>query len=104
MKPTLRSFISLILIAFCASIQAIVPQNKMLRDDIRTLRTEIAGTLAPMPVLQLRGGERVEVSFDQMSHEGRRFFYRVQHCDFNWRPTEGLFPNEYIEANQKIFG
>ena len=101
MKPTLRSFISLILIAFCASIQAIVPQNKMLRDDIRTLRTEITGTLAPMPVLQLRGGERVEVSFDQMSHEGRRFFYRVQHCDFNWRPTEGLFPNEYIEANQE---
>ena len=68
MKPTLRSFISLILIAFCASIQAIVPQNKMLRDDIRTLRTEIAVALTPMPVLQLRGGERVEVSFDQMSH------------------------------------
>ena len=36
-----------------------------------------------------------------MSHEGRRFFYRVQHCDFNWRPTEGLFSNEYIEANQE---
>ena len=62
MKPILRSFISLILIAFCASIQAIVPQNKMLRDDIRTLRTEIARALTPMPVLQLRGGERVEVT------------------------------------------
>lgn len=96
-----RLLTSLILCTFCGFAEASIPQNRVLRDDIRTLRTELAGTLAPMPVLQLRSGDRVKVSFDQMSHEGRRFFYRVLHCNFDWHPTDGLFPNEFIEANEE---
>ena len=54
MKPSLRCFILWVSFIFCGALQAMVPQNNVLRDDIRTLRTEIGGELNPMPVLQLQ--------------------------------------------------
>lgn len=100
MKPSLRCFILCMFFIVCGALQAMVPQNNVLRDDIRTLRTEIGGELSPMPVLQLHSQEQVVVSFDQLSHEGRRFFYRIQHCNFDWQPADGLFLNEFMESNQ----
>ena len=101
MKRLLRYILLLIACIFCGWTQAVLPQNKVLRNDIRTLRTEQAGALTAMPVLTLHSQDRVVVSFDQMSHEGHRFFYRVQHCNFLWQPTDGLFQNEFVESNQE---
>lgn len=67
---------------------------------ILTLRTEVDGWLEPLPVLPLDSGKRMEVSFDEMSHEYRRYVYRLQHCDFYWRPTEDLFYTEFCESTQ----
>lgn len=75
-------------------------RNLILRDDIRTLRAEIGGQLQALPILQLNGGEIVEFSFDQMSHDYHRFYYRVEHCDFDWEISEGLFVNEFLESSQ----
>lgn len=75
-------------------------QHRLLRDDLQTLRCEVEGELQSFPVVRLRSGERMEVSFDQMSHDYHRFFYRVEHCDMHWQPTEGLFRSEFLESTQ----
>lgn len=75
-------------------------RSRVFRDDIRTLRCEQGGLLQVLPVIGLNGGETVRVSFDQMSHEHRRFFYRVEHCGIDGTATPDLFPSEFLEATQ----
>lgn len=70
--------------------------------DLCTLRAEVGGRLTALPILTLGSGEQVAVSFDQLSHEHRRYVYRLVHCDYRWQPTEGLFPNEVVEAHQEL--
>lgn len=88
---------------FCTFLLAVVvtfaQRNHVLRNDIHTLRTEIDGNLASLPVLMLGGKDKVRFGFDRMSHEYRRFFYRVEHCGFDWEKTPDLFENEYLESN-----
>ena len=59
MKRLLRYILLLIACIFCGWTQAVLPQNKVLRNDIRTLRTEQAGALIAMPVLTLHSQDRV---------------------------------------------
>lgn len=67
---------------------------------ILTLRTEVDGRLAPIPVVMLGAEHQLEVSFDEMSHEYHRYVYRLQHCDFYWQPTADLFYTEFAESTQ----
>lgn len=100
MNHLLRLFLFLCFQTVVGFMLANVPQHRILRSDIRTLRTEMGEALTAMPVLQLHTRDVVAVSFDQMSHEGKRFFYKITHCNFQWQPSEGLFPNEIAETNQ----
>ena len=92
------SLLFLFLLCWATSLQAQLLLS--LRDDIRTLRCEVNGQLHPLPILPLGSGEQMVVSFDQMSHDYHRFYYRVEHCDAQWRPTEGVFDSEVLSANQ----
>lgn len=77
-------------------------QHHVFSPDLCTLRTTLNGVQSALPVITLGGQEQFVVSFDQMSHEHRRYVYRLEHCDYRWKPTEGLFANEMVEANQEL--
>ena len=59
-------------------------QSATLSDEIRTLIVAVESGERKMPVLQLRSGERVNISFDDMTHNYRRFTYTLQHCTWDW--------------------
>lgn len=84
----------------CVAGNLSAQRNRTLRDDIRTLRAEVGGTLQALPVLTLGGDQRLDIGFDRMTHDCGRFFYRIEHCGFDWKPTPELFENEYIECNR----
>lgn len=73
-------------------------RSQILTDRIRTLRVEARETDRKLPVISLGSDEYLHVSFDDMTHEYRRFTYRVEHCGWDWKPTEGLFSSEYLVA------
>lgn len=93
------SLLVICLFALCfASTKA--ASHRILREDIRTLRTDVAGQIETLPILRLGSTDVVEISFDQLSHDGKMFFYRVEHWDRAFeRPTSGLFTGEFLEAN-----
>lgn len=95
----MRRFCLLFLLCCCCVVIS-AQHNRSLREDVRTLRCEVNGQLTALPLLTLHQGAPMVVSFDQMSHDNLRFFYRVEHCDFNWKTTEGLFTTEFLESNQ----
>ena len=98
--PMVRISILIIsLLSFCF-VSARSASHRILRDDIRTLRTEIGGQIETLPILRLGSTDAVEISFDQLSHDGKMFFYRVEHWDRAFdQPTSGLFTGEFLETN-----
>lgn len=85
-------------IAVTLTLSSSAQQSMTLTDEIRTLSVVVEGCERAMPVMQLGSGERVKVSFDDMTHEYRRFTYTLQHCTWDWQTSENLFESEFMEA------
>ena len=96
----MRYFLLIVCLFALSFVSAGAVSHRIFRDDIRTLRTEVAGQLETLPVVRLGSTDVVEVSFDQLSHDGKMYFYRVEHWDRAFgAPTSGLFTGEFVEAN-----
>ncbi len=73
-------------------------RTTLLAEHIHTLRAAVDGEDTFVPVVQLGGGQTLEFSFDDFTHEYRRYTYRVEHCDYEGRPTEDLFSSDYVTS------
>ena len=40
--------------------------------------------------------QHLNIEFDEMSHDYHRLIYRIEHCNADWTPTEGLFESDYL--------
>lgn len=78
------------------SVQA--QRHEVFSPDIASLQV-VAGTRwMDLPVIQLGGSEVINIDFDDLTHEYRRYTYKVEHCEADWTPTEGLFSSEYVSG------
>ncbi|MBP3227668.1 MAG: DUF5103 domain-containing protein [Bacteroidaceae bacterium] len=64
--------------------------------DVATVTLSVDGDDARLPVLTLGGTDRLTVEFDDLTPEYRRYTWRVEHCDPDWRTTDGLFDSEFM--------
>lgn len=87
-------YILMVCLAPCAAAQG----SELLADHLRTLRIEAGEDGLSLPVVRLGSNDRLRISFDDMTHEYRRYTYRIEHLDPDFRPTEGLFESEYVSA------
>lgn len=85
-------------IAVMLSLSSSAQQSMTLTDEIRTLSVVVEGCERAMPVMQLGSDERIIISFDDMTHDYRRFTYTLQHCTWDWQTSENLFESEFMEA------
>lgn len=69
-----------------------------LSPNIKTLRLTVDENVEQLPVIKLDGSEQLEISFDDLTHEYRRYTYRIEHCDYKGRPTTELFESDYVSA------
>lgn len=65
--------------------------------DIRTLQILPVGEKYLPPVITLNSDERLEVKFDEMSHEAHNYGYKITHCNADWTPS-GLLTTEYLSG------
>ena len=73
-------------------------RNEAYYDGIRTMQILVNGEWNRTPLLELGSSDVLNISFDDLTHEYRRYRYRVEHCDFNWEPTTSLFPSDYLRG------
>lgn len=92
MKKAAVTF-SLMLVAVCAAAQ----RNTAFSERIRSLEVTVDGDRTRPAVAKL-GSESVEISFDDMTHDYVRYVYKLEHCDHNWQPSDGLFENNYMSG------
>lgn len=69
-------------------------------DDIRTLQVVAGVKWQELPVITLNGAERINISFDELSHEYHRYTYSVVHLDKDWTESTALLPSDYINGFQ----
>lgn len=73
-------------------------RTTLVAPNLHTVQLVVDGDASQLPVIPLDGSKRMVVSFDDLTHEYRRYTYRIEHCDFEGNPTEGLFESEYLSA------
>ena len=73
-------------------------RTEILSPDIRTLQVQVGDDWNRLPVLTLGGKEQLHYSFDAMTHEYRRYTYRVEHCGADFQPSEALFESDYLQT------
>ena len=70
----------------------------LMSPHIKTLQLKIDGDDEKMPVIKLNSSEQLQISFDDLTHEYRRYTYKIQHCDFEGNPSTDLFESDYVNA------
>ena len=66
---------------------------------IKTLQMKVNGNRQSPPVLNLRTGDNIEISFDELSAVQTRYAYTIMHCNADWTKST-LIPAEYMSGFQ----
>lgn len=85
-----------IAIGLLLSLQAMAQQTRSLSEQIRTVQVIVNDDPLLPPVAKL--GDRVEIGFDELSHEYIRFIYKVEFCNADWSPATEIFESDYMEG------
>ena len=62
-------------------VQAQPGRTTLLAPNLHSLRLAVDGQAEQFPVISLNGGEQLEVSFDDLTHQYCRYTYRLTHSD-----------------------
>lgn len=54
------------------------------------------------PFLALNSGQRLKLSFDELSYDFKTYSYDIIHCNANWQPSQ-LLKNEYLQNFQEVY-
>lgn len=72
--------------------------NEMRPGDIASLQVVAGNNWLEMPVIRLHDNNVVNIAFDDLTHEYRRYAYRLEHCEADWSKSEGIFDSDFCEG------
>ena len=91
-QPIIMSFFLLF------SICAIAQRHEVLTEDINSLRVKTSQQGIGLPIISLNAEDYVDISFDVMSHDYRRYSYSIEHCEADWKKSDGIFDTDYLDG------
>lgn len=71
-------------------------RHQIFSQHIASLQVIAGDDWQAMPIVELEGGQSLNISFDDMTHEYHRYSYKIEHCEADWQPTESLFTSDYL--------
>jgi hypothetical protein len=95
MRPLQFTFFMLCL---WLSLAGWAQRNCILNPDIASLQVVAGNNWLSMPVIGLGEGVPVNIAFDDLTHEYRRYAYKVEHCNADWSTSGDLFVSDYIDG------
>lgn len=73
-------------------------ENKIYRDNIRTVKLHTRGSPTSMPIVNLNASQAtLLLTFDVMDGELNDFMYTIVHCTADWQPSK-LENNQYLDG------
>ncbi|MDO4958856.1 MAG: DUF5103 domain-containing protein [Prevotellaceae bacterium] len=87
--------IALLMMFSCTSF---AQQHEIRSENIASLQVVSGTDWMGDAIIRLDSNDRLNISFDELSHQYRRYVYALTHCDPNWYPTDGLFTSDYVSG------
>jgi hypothetical protein len=85
-KIALHIFLQLIIFSLTKNIIAQAPDS-IYSKNIKSVRLYTYGNQLGFPVINLNGGDRVELHFDDMDADVKYYYYTLQLCNSDWTPV-----------------
>ncbi len=89
---------TLFMLCLWLSLAGWAQRNRILNPDIASLQVVAGNNWLSMPVIGLGEGVPVNIAFDNLTHEYRRYAYKVEHCNADWSTSGDLFVSDYIDG------
>ena len=67
-------------------------------ENVRTLTLTVDDDPTLPPYMPLGGRQHISIEWDEMSHNYKRYIYHIDHCDWDWQPTDGIFESDFLEG------
>lgn len=91
----MRHLLTLLLLLLSLPLPA--QRHQLLSPDIRSLQVVANGDWQSLPIVELGKGS-IAFAFDDLTHEYRRYLYRLEHCEADWSTSESLFESDYCQG------
>ena len=72
-------------------------RHSILSPNVKSLEVIVNDDFTSLPVLQSKR-DVLYISFDELSHNYHRYVYRLEPCNPDWTPTEGLFESDWLRG------
>lgn len=103
-------FIAFLLFSATEVTKAQVFKTRSNTEQLRTLTVYKDGDWKSLPVLNLNSDNQIEISFDELSHDYKRYAYRIIHCNADWKKSdmneleylEGFSENDMDQGSQSV--
>lgn len=79
-------------------LSASAQRHELLSEQVASLQVVANDDWTSLPIISLGSDEVLHISFDELSHNYHRFCYKVEHCEADWKVSEGLFESDYIQG------
>ncbi len=73
-------------------------KNIIYSPTVKSLQTVVNKDWLSPPVMQLNSGDVLNIGFDELSHEYKRFTYHIDHCEADWSLSEEIFESDYLSG------
>ena len=104
MKSIIAGFILLLSYTTNAQNAKGVYEDRVYDDLLKSVQIYVGGQPAIVPYIGLNSGfQTFTLRFDELAEDANEFFYKVIHCDRNWKASK-LDEIEYLEGfnNEEI--
>lgn len=90
-----KTLLSLFLLAmFTTHAQAQV--QRIFDKQVHTLTVIVDDDPTLPPYVSLSRREKLEIEWDEMSHDYHRYIYHIIHCNAEWEPSDEIFESDYL--------
>ena len=90
--------IILLLLLPCSMLPVHAQTQQIFDENVRTLTLTVDDDPTLPPYMPLGGRQHICIEWDEMSHNYKRYFYHIDHCDWDWQPTDGIFESDFLEG------
>jgi hypothetical protein len=99
-KPGILLFLCLCIIQIATAQQQFVYENQVYNNQIKTVQCYNTQKEQSLPVITLGTSDQLIFSFDDLKGGSRNYWYTVEHCTYDWKPS-GLSPLDYLENSNE---
>ena len=77
---------------------SLIYMNATFANNIASVQFHPYGNPSVLPIITLKGSQRLFLEFDDLDGDFKRYTYTVIHCNRDWTVSEELFTSDYLEG------